>query len=176
MHISLRDPSAPSCQRRDRDLCRLMRTRQSRERQTNSSAAGKLAVEPSPRKINFGKVPAGIQSTPQNITLTNRGSVELSTPLVTVTGTGLAYKSNGCISAIPPAGSCPVSVTFTPPARGQFKSGLLKFTDAAEGSPQKVKLIRAGSTAPSPTASPTATSTATPTFTPTTTRPAPPTI
>lgn len=32
MYISLRDPVAPSCRRRDRDLCRLMRTRQSRER------------------------------------------------------------------------------------------------------------------------------------------------
>jgi centrosomal CEP192-like protein len=146
-YISLRDPVAPSYRRRDAICAVLCALVSLASAQTNPSATkNKLAVELSPRKINFGKVAAGIQSTAQNVTLSNKGSVELSTPLVTVTGTGFSLESNGCISAIPPAGSCPVSVRFTPPAKGNFKNGLLKFTDAAAGSPQKVKLIGVGLT------------------------------
>ena len=124
--------------------------------QTNPSATNnKLAVGLSSRKINFGKVPAGVHSIPQNVTLTNKGSAELSAPLVTVMGTGFGLESNGCTSALPPAGNCSVSVTFTPPSEGNFKNGLLKFSDAAAKSPQKVKLVGVGMTAPSPTVTPT---------------------
>jgi Cep192 domain 4 len=140
------------------------------------SAAGKKPhVKLSPKKINFGKVPAGAHSSPQTVTFTNESAVELAAPQVSVS-TGFSADSTGCMSTIPPAGSCPVSVTFTPTKKGKFKHGLLKFTDAAAKSPQKVKLIGIG-LPPSPTATPTATatSTATPTVTATPTTTASPT-
>jgi hypothetical protein len=141
-----------------------------------TSSKSKLAVGLSSKKINFGRVPAGTQSAPRTVTLTNKGNLDLSAPVVAVTGTGFNLESNGCVSTIHPAGSCPVSVTFTPPSKGKFKRGLLKFTDAAAKSPQKVKLMGVGlpsspTATPTATASPTATktSTSTPTATATAT-------
>ncbi len=144
--------------------------------QTSPSATkSKIAVGLSSRKINFGKLPAGTRSTPRTVTLTNKSNVELSAPLVSVTGTGFSLDSNGCISAIPAAGTCPVSVAFTPPSEGKFKNGLLKFTDAAAKSPQKVKLIGVGLIGPSATETLTATPTSTFTPTPTATETGAPT-
>ena len=118
------------------------------------AAKTKLAVALSIKKINFGKVAAGTRSSPQIVTLTNKSKVEMSAPAVIVSGTGFSLDSNGCTGAILPAASCPVGVTFTPPKIGKFKNGLLKFSDAAAKSPQKVKLIGVGATGPSPTATP----------------------
>ena len=136
----------------------------------SSPSATKPPVGLSPKKINFGQVPAG---TPvqQNVTLTNNGNVDLAAPAVSVTGTGFNLGTNGCMSTIPASGTCTVSVTFTPPRKGKFNHGLLKFTDAGAKSPQKVKLTGVGLPAPLPTATPTstATSTATPSSTATAT-------
>ena len=110
------------------------------------AAKNKLAVALSIKKINFGKVAAGTRSTPQIVTLTNKSKVEMSAPAVIVSGAGFSLNSNGCTGAILPAASCPVGVTFTPPKIGKFKNGLLKFSDAAAKSPQKVKLIGVGAT------------------------------
>ncbi len=136
-----------------------------------AAAKSKLQVGLSSRKLDFGKVPAGTQSSPQVVTLTNKSSVEMSAPVVSVTGSGFSLGTNGCANSIAPANSCRVSVTFTPPSKGKFKQGLLTFTDTAARSPQKVKLIGVGLTGPSPAATstatptPTATTTATPTAT-----------
>jgi hypothetical protein len=130
------------------------------------AAKSKLAVALSIKKINFGKVPAGTRSSPQIVTLTNKSKVELSAPAVIVSGTGFSIDSNGCIGTILPAASCPVGVTFTPPKIGKFKNGLLKFSDAAAKSPQKVKLIGVGAIRPSPTATPMQTPTTTASATP----------
>ncbi|MGH7925107.1 MAG: choice-of-anchor D domain-containing protein [Candidatus Binatus sp.] len=127
---------------------------------STSTTRNKLKVGLSPRKINFGKQPAGTTSNPRTVTLTNKGNVDLAAPVVSVNGTGFSLDTNGCMSTIPPAGTCPVSVTFTPPTKGKFKHGWLTFTDAAAKSPQKVKLIGVG-LPPSPTATTTATPTAT---------------
>ena len=130
------------------------------------AAKSKLAVALSIKKINFGKVPAGTRSSPQIVTLTNKSKVELSAPAVIVSGAGFSLDSNGCTGAILPAASCPVGVTFTPPKIGKFRNGLLKFRDAAEKSPQKVKLIGVGAIRPSPTATPMQTPTTTASATP----------
>src|ERR1700733_5467581 len=131
------------------------------------AAKSKLAVALSIKRINFGKLPAGTRSSPQIVTLTNKSKVEMSAPAVIVSGAGFSLDSNGCTGAILPAASCPVGVTFTPPKIGKFKNGLLKFSDAAAKSPQKVKLIGVGATGPSPTATPTQTPTMTASATPT---------
>src|SRR5277367_4613686 len=118
------------------------------------AAKSRLAVALSIKKINFGKVAAGTRSGPQIVTFTNKSKVELSAPAVIVSGAGFSLDSNGCTGAILPAASCPVGVTFTPPKIGKFKNGLLKFSDAAAKSPQKVTLIGVGASGPSPTATP----------------------
>jgi hypothetical protein len=140
-----------------------------------SAAKSKLTVGLSPKKINFGKLPAGMLSTPRTVTLTNKGNVDLSAPVVNVTGIGFKLGTNGCTSTIHPKGTCSVSVTFEPPAKGTFKNGLLTFTDAAAKSPQKAKLSGIGLTGPSPTATATATPTATATATATRTATSTPT-
>jgi hypothetical protein len=131
------------------------------------AAKSKLAVALSVKKINFGKVPAGTRSSPQIVTLTNKSKVEMSAPAVVVSGAGFSLDSNGCTCAILPAASCLVGVSFTPPKIGKFKNGLLKFSDAAAKSPQKVKLIGVGASRPSPTATPMQTPTTTASTTPT---------
>jgi hypothetical protein len=135
-----------------------------------SSATKKPAVGLSARKINFGSVPAGSQSDPHTVVLTNKGAVDLPAPSVAVSGTGFVLDSNGCVSTLHPLDSCPVAVKFAPPSKGKFKHGFLKFTDQGAKSPQKVKLTGIGLAAsptatPTATASPTATATATPTRT-----------
>jgi hypothetical protein len=134
----------------------------------SSPSASKPPVGLSRKKINFGKIPAGVPSQ-QTVTLTNKGSVDLAAPAVSVTGTGFTLGTNLCTTAIAPAGTCTVSVIFTPPRKGKFQHGLLKFTDTAAKSPQKIKLMGVGLAAPSHTATPTATSTATGTSTATST-------
>ena len=132
-----------------------------------SATKSKLTVGLSAKKINFGKVPAGTQSSPRTVTLTNKSKVQLPAPsAVTVTGTGFILDTNECTSAIAPAGTCSVSVIFKPPSTGKFKHGRLTFEDTAAKSPQKVKLMGVG-LKPSPTA--TATASATPTATATAT-------
>jgi hypothetical protein len=132
-------------------------------------AAAHVALRVSRKKVNFGEVPAGTQSSPQTVTVTNEGNIQLPAPVVNVTGTGFNLGLNGCTGAIPAMGSCPVSVIFRPPSKGRFKRGRLTLTDAAAKSTQKVTLIGVGLPVHSPTATPTTTAarTATPTMTPT---------
>jgi hypothetical protein len=134
-----------------------------------STATNEIKAGLSPKKINFGKVQAGTASRPQPVTFTNHGSVEMSAPVVSVTGNAFDLDSNDCVGTMPAGGSCMVSVTFMPPSKGKFKSGLLSFADAAAGSPQKVKLEGVGLTGPLPTTTPTESPTPSATSTPTAT-------
>ena len=132
--------------------------------------AAKLpAVQVTPKKINFGKLPAGMTSNPQTVTFTNKSTVDLAAPGIVVSGTGFALAPFVCPATLLPGGSCQVSVTFMPPSKGKFK-GLLTFSDGGAKSPQKVKLSGVGLAAvPTPTATATATQTATSTATTTST-------
>src|SRR5260370_41684762 len=65
-------------------------------------SAAKPPIELSPRKINFGKVPAGMPSQ-QTVTLTNKRSVILAAPPVSVPGPGFTLGTNGCTTATAPA-------------------------------------------------------------------------
>jgi hypothetical protein len=152
------------------------------------SSISKQTVALSPKKLTFGKVPAGSMSALQTVTLTNNGSVELAAPAVDIS-TGFAIEDNECNGVIAASGgTCSVSVAFVPLRKGKFKHGLLRFTEAVLRKPQKVKLIGIGiaaaatptataspSATPSETAKATATATATHTATPTRTFTATPT-
>lgn len=117
------------------------------------SSISKQPVALSPKKLTFGKVPAGSMSALQTVTLTNNGNVELAAPAVGIS-TGFAIEDNECKGAIAASGgTCSVSVAFVPLKKGEFKHGLLRFTEAGMRKPQKVKLIGTG-IAPTATPSP----------------------
>ena len=110
----------------------------------------KQPVTLSPTKLTFGKVPAGSMSALQTVTLTNNGSVELAAPAVGIS-TGFAIEDNECKGVIAASGgTCSVSVAFVPLKKGEFKHGLLRFTEAGMRKPQKVKLIGIGIAAATP--------------------------
>jgi len=142
--------------------------------QVSSPNAKLPTVGVSPKKINFGKVPTGMTKPSSPVTFTNKSSTTLTAPNVSVTGAGYGVGTNGCASTpssvltLSPAGTCQVTVTFSPAHLGKAKGKLL-FTDAGAKSPQKVKLSAIGLKGPTPTSTPTATATATPTATATAT-------
>jgi HYDIN/CFA65/VesB family protein len=133
---------------------------------SSSAAKTKLpAVQVTPKKIDFGKLPAGMTSTPHIVTFTNKSDANLRDPNVEVSGASFHLSPFVCPATLPPGDNCQFSVTFTPPSKGEFH-GSLTFTDGGARSPQKVKLKGIGLPAvPTPTA--TATATLTPTPTPT---------
>jgi len=103
-----------------------------------------MPVALSPTKLTFGKVPAGSMSALQTVTLTNSGSVDLAAPAVGIS-TGFAIEDNECNGVIAASGgTCSVSVAFVPLKKGEFKHGLLRFTEAGKRKPQTVKLIGIG--------------------------------
>lgn len=59
------------------------------------SSISKRPVALSPKKLTFGKVPAGLMSALQTVTLTNNGSVELAAPAVGISA-GFAIEDNEC--------------------------------------------------------------------------------
>lgn len=105
--------------------------------------------------INFGNQLKGIPSAVQTETVTNSGGSELMISAVTVTGANasdFARGADACTGAtIAPAGTCSVSVTFTPSAFGT-RAATLNIADNAANSPQAVSLTGTG-TAPAATLS-----------------------
>ncbi len=84
----------------------------------------------------------------QNITLTNNGDVPLTIASVTVTAGDFAI-ANNCPttpSTLNAAGSCSITVTFTPTAAGN-RTGTVTITDNAPGSPRTISLSGKGLTA-----------------------------
>ncbi len=135
--------------------------------------AKRPAVRVAPKKINFGKLAAGLTSTPHTVTFTNKSDADLPAPNIAVSGIGFSLSPYVCPGILSPGGSCPVSVTFNPPSKRKFH-GTLTFSDGGAKSPQKVKLSGVGLAAvatptPTATASPTPTATATATRTSTAT-------
>jgi hypothetical protein len=79
----------------------------------------------------------GLTAPPQPILVTNTSGATLSITGITISGD---YKqSNTCGSSLAAGASCVVNVSFTPSAPGT-RSGTLKISDNATGSPQTVKL------------------------------------
>jgi Abnormal spindle-like microcephaly-assoc'd, ASPM-SPD-2-Hydin len=129
-----------------------------------------------PKTVKFKKVKTGSVAT-KSVTLHNKSKTasDVVSALQT-TGQSFSIVSNGCAAGIPPRGSCQISVSFTPSARGT-NNGTLTFTDLSKNENHKVKLNGVGVATPSstPTATATSTSTATPSPTATATPTASPT-
>jgi hypothetical protein len=99
----------------------------------------------SPTQISFGNQTVGTTSTPQSVTLTNTGNVNLDITTISVGGANSADygQTNNCGSSLPPGGTCAIIVTFTPSADGS-RSAAIRVSDNASGSPQSVTLTGVG--------------------------------
>ena len=102
--------------------------------------------------LTFSAQNVGTTSTAQTETVTNTGTASLSISTVALGGANagdFAKSSDTCTGAtVAPAGTCEVTLTFTPSAAGS-RSASLSFADNAASSPQQVTLSGTGvATAP----------------------------
>ena len=99
----------------------------------------------SPANLNFGNQTVGITSTPQNVTLTNTGNINLTITSIQITGAnrGDFAQTNNCPSSVLPNNSCQINVTFTPASTGT-RNAAVAITDNAPNSPQSVPLTGVG--------------------------------
>lgn len=70
-----------------------------------------------PTSVSFGSVNVNQQSAVKSVTITNGGATATKTLAVTLTGTGaaqVAITGNTCTATLAPAGTCAVSVQFSP--------------------------------------------------------------
>jgi hypothetical protein len=85
------------------------------------------------------------------VTVSNTGNATLNISNVAING-DFAVQSNGCGAQVLAGNNCPITVGFTPTAKGS-RTGILQLTDNAANNPQRVTLIGMGmSIALSPTA------------------------
>jgi len=100
------------------------------------------AVSVSPFQLQYSSQAVGLTSQAQTVLLRNMGSSPLSISSVTVSGD--FAETDNCGTSVPAAGSCTLSVTFTPNAVGS-RSGSILILDNAAGSPHVVNLSGSGS-------------------------------
>jgi beta-propeller repeat-containing protein/centrosomal CEP192-like protein/HYDIN/CFA65/VesB family protein len=104
------------------------------------SAAPAAAM--SPNALQFAAQALGSTSAAQAVLLRNMGSAALS--ITSITPSGDFAETNTCGTSVPAAGSCTLSVTFTPTASGT-RSGSIVIQDDAAGSPHAITLSGVGS-------------------------------
>jgi hypothetical protein len=95
-----------------------------------------ITLSPSP--VSFGSQTVGMTSAPIPVTVTNNGTTSIKVTAATVTGTDkgdFKIQSNGCTTIPANGGTCTITITFTPGAKGA-RTGTLSVTDSDKGSPQ----------------------------------------
>jgi Abnormal spindle-like microcephaly-assoc'd, ASPM-SPD-2-Hydin/NHL repeat len=102
------------------------------------------AVKVAPSSLAFSSQNTGTGSAPQNIVVTNFGSLPLDISNIGITSGFL--QSSGCSNSLPGGSNCPIAVTFAPVATGT-QSGTLTIADNAFTGTQTVALTGTG-TAP----------------------------
>jgi hypothetical protein len=120
-----------------------------------TSAALAPLVQLSPTSLAFGSITVGTPSTARAVTLSNIGTATLTLTSITIAGTnpGDFTQTNNCGPSLGIGANCTINVTFTPAVAGS-RSGSLRVTDNASGSPQSVSLTGTG-LGPAVTLSPT---------------------
>ena len=95
--------------------------------------------------LTFAPQAPGVNSTAQNVTLTNSGSAPLVISGISFGGTngGDFSQTNNCGSAVPANSSCQISITFTPLAGGNRNATLLIANNGVGGT-QTVDLAGTG--------------------------------
>jgi hypothetical protein len=106
------------------------------------------AIDPlSPASLTFSGTVVGQLSAAQPVTLTNCGSLDLTSITISVswTGTGAApfQQSNNCTATLGANSSCTISVQFAPTA-GTTQAGTLSVGDITRSTPQTVELSGTG--------------------------------
>jgi Beta-propeller repeat/Abnormal spindle-like microcephaly-assoc'd, ASPM-SPD-2-Hydin len=100
-----------------------------------------LAVALNPYSLQYTSLAVGSSSQAQTILLRNMSSNALTVSSITTTGD--YSETDNCVGSVAAAGSCTVSVTFTPTAPGT-RTGTVQINDTAAGSPQIVTLTGTG--------------------------------
>jgi hypothetical protein len=101
--------------------------------------AGTVSLKPS--SLTFAVQLLKTTSSPQDGTLTNTGSLDVT--ISNISTSGPFSQTNNCPSDLPAGANCKIEVAFTPTAKGPA-SGTLSVTDNAKGSPQTVALSGIG--------------------------------
>lgn len=98
-----------------------------------------------PAGLTFATQTVGTTSAPSTVTLTDTGAGTLTISSISLTGANASdfAMSTTCGPTLASAGSCAVSLTFTPSAAGT-RSAVLTFTDNASNSPQTVAIAGTG--------------------------------
>jgi hypothetical protein len=99
----------------------------------------------SPASLNFAPQAPGTSSSPQAVTLTNRGTAALTLSGITLSGTSAAgfTQTNNCPSALAVNASCQIKVTSIPQSAGS-QAASLNVSDNAPDSPQTVAVTGIG--------------------------------
>lgn len=109
-----------------------------------------------PQTLAFGDQTVGTTSPPQTVTLSNFGSSALPINGISIvetsaTAQGVAppefAQTNNCGTSLPGNSSCPIQITFTPQAAGNW-SASLNVGYQGPSSPQNVPLTGTGASAP----------------------------
>jgi hypothetical protein len=120
-----------------------------------NSAALAPFVQLSPTSVAFGSISVGTPSTARAVTLSNIGTAALAITGISMAGfnPGDFAQTNNCGSSLAIGANCTINVIFTPAVAGS-RSGSLRITDNASGSPHSVSLTGTG-LGPAVTLSPT---------------------
>jgi hypothetical protein len=100
----------------------------------------------SPTSLTFSTQKVHTTSAPQTVTLTNTGNTPLTLGALSISGNfAIVSADTTCAKGgtVQPSASCVIGVDFTPTATGT-RTGTLKITDNALGSPQVVNLSGTG--------------------------------
>ena len=104
-----------------------------------------------PGSLTFSSQTVNTTSAPQTLTLTNNGNATLNITSIVSTG-DYGITANACGSTLAAGANCTLGVTFTPTATGT-RTGTIKYTDDATGSPQTISLTGTGIAPTAPIAS-----------------------
>jgi hypothetical protein len=105
-----------------------------------SGSGSDNTVTLTPTSLTFSTQLVGTSSTAQNAVLTNTGSSSVA--ITAIAATGQFSQTNNCGTTLAVAGTCTISVVFTPTAQGTDK-GTVKIADNAAGTPQSLTLTGA---------------------------------
>lgn len=116
---------------------------------TGTGVSAPPSVTVAPTSIAFPNTISGQSSTAHVILLTNTGGSVLTISSISVAGVNANQfsQTNNCGTTVNPAGTCNISVVFSPNAVGSF-SAAVNVVDNASGSPQVVPITGSGITQP----------------------------
>lgn len=123
---------------------------------TGTAVAAGPAAALSPTTLTYSKQSVGTTSAAQSFSVTNTGSANLTvTAIASTNATEFPISVDGCSgTSLTPGQHCVASVQFSP-SLGGTRTGTIRVTDNATGSPQSVALSGLGYGIPAATLTPT---------------------